>query len=299
MLNNRRNPHWLPIPALLALVLLLLIGPVAWGSSATAWAARAQDGKQITPQIVGGSPVPDGKYPFIVAILDVTAGKTPYQRQFCGGSLIRRSYVLTAAHCVSHPKPPRQDLRILIGRTVLDSHQGVVRRVDRIIVHPLYDPSLDDAYDVALLKLDKPVSRAPILSVAIGDTSLEQTGQTTTVAGWGSITPQPANGTGDPPEYPGRMQEVDVSIVSDSSCANDYSSTDTPIVGSLMVCAALPGADSCQGDSGGPLFVAVSGGYRQIGIVSFGLGCADPDFPGVYTQLSASAIGNFIQSNLR
>ena len=61
-----------------------------------------------------------------------------------------------------------------------------------------------------------------------------------------------------------------------------------------MLCAGSDGKDTCQGDSGGPIFVAVDGGYRLLGVVSFGVGCADPDYPGVYTQLSAPDIASFI-----
>jgi secreted trypsin-like serine protease len=62
-----------------------------------------------------------------------------------------------------------------------------------------------------------------------------------------------------------------------------------------MVCAGKTAEDTCQGDSGGPLFVTRSGVRRQIGITSFGNGCGAPGFPGVYTEVNASSIYNFIK----
>lgn len=81
-------------------------------------------------------------------------------------------------------------------------------------------------------------------------------------------------------------------LVSDKECGEAYGEVLAPKV---ELCAGKKGFDSCQGDSGGPLFRAVNGQVRQIGIVSFGKGCARAEFPGVYTQITAEPILSFIQ----
>lgn len=88
-----------------------------------------------------------------------------------------------------------------------------------------------------------------------------------------------------------------VSIVSDKECKSAYAteSPDLEIFPKAMVCAGKKGVDACQGDSGGPLFRMMRGEFRQIGIVSYGQGCATKRFPGVYTEVNSSPIASFIQ----
>ncbi len=64
-----------------------------------------------------------------------------------------------------------------------------------------------------------------------------------------------------------------------------------------MACAGDGQYDSCQGDSGGPLFASTSGGRVQIGIVSYGIGCAIPLFTGVYSEVNSASIRSFIAAN--
>ena len=91
---------------------------------------------------MGGLWVPNGKYPFLAALLDVRNGHTMFQQQICGGTLIDKNSVLTAAHCVyGRSAAP---LRVTIGRTVLGSSQGEKRGVSRIFVHRRYDPNLNE-----------------------------------------------------------------------------------------------------------------------------------------------------------
>ncbi len=113
--------------------------------------AKAQD---FEAQVVGGEPVPDGKYPFMAALLNTSFGNKPSHQQFCGGTLIDEDSVLTAAHCVENNSPVSPHLlRVTVGRTVLDSDQGQVFEVSRVFLHPNYD-SRAAARDVAVLKLD-------------------------------------------------------------------------------------------------------------------------------------------------
>ena len=86
------------------------------------------------------------------------------------------------------------------------------------------------------------------------------------------------------------LRKVQVSFVPDGQCGELLANEGYEIVDSDMICAgdtARGGKDSCQGDSGGPLFQKIDNAYVQIGIVSWGLGCARDGYPGVYTQISA------------
>ena len=76
-----------------------------------------------------------------------------------------------------------------------------------------------------------------------------------------------------------------MTTMSNQKCWRSYSKRQ---ISSSMICAGDPGKDSCQGDSGGPLSVlGLDDRYSQIGVVSFGHGCADPSHPGVYARVTA------------
>jgi len=220
------------------------------------------------PMIVGGTEVdpacPDCKYPFMVSV------QTNGGWHFCGGSLVREDWVVTAAHCVDGDSPG--SIRVRIGLHDIDGTSGMeTRYVDQIIVHPNYSGwSLDNDY--ALLHLSSPSSFEPIQLIT--DESHDDEPVMSTVMGWGAIY---YGGPGSDV-----LLEVDVPI--DDDCGN-YSPGD---ITDNMVCAGDEngGEDSCQGDSGGPLIMTNSDGeYELIGIVSWGYGCADFGHPGVYSRI--------------
>jgi secreted trypsin-like serine protease len=239
----------------------------------------------LSKQIIGGRDVPDGTYPFVAALLDVTRGSSAFVQQFCGGALIAPNYVLTAAHCLEDFAADPSDLRVVVGRTRLNSTAGVVRGVSRVALHPAYNP-YTASHDAALLELSSPIAELPPIALAQpGDESLEQPGVRLKVIGWGDTVPQPNSSNA----FPDRLQEVDIPVRSDQTCADSFAEYD----GSIMVCAGEPGRDSCFGDSGGPLFGTVDGVRRLVGIVSFGAGCGG-DTPGAYTEVNAESIASFI-----
>ena len=285
---------------LLALVFATL---VALGAAVPVFAQEEpaeEDGGTFQPQVVGGQPVENGKYKFVAALRDVTRGNTGREQQFCGGTLIDRDSVLTAAHCLEGATPV--PLRVSVGRTELNSTQGQSRRVEAIFRHPMYTSSfVTFRYDAAVLKLERPVTN--IRPVKIPKTTInapEQPGNRATVAGWGNTEKQGPNG-GQPDRFPNRMQEAQVPLVSDAEARRAYE-PDQDYSNPLMVAAGEEGKDTCQGDSGGPMFVPAGGdkgGYRQIGITSFGTGCGAQGFPGVYAETNAEEIRNFIYSAAR
>ncbi len=283
--------------------LLALAVAIALGV-AVAMPVFAADKGDIQPQVVGGTPVPDGKYRFMTSIQADTSGAPPYEEHFCGGTLIDRNSVLTAAHCVSFIGRETnsatlgyRDVRLDVGVTVLNSDQGQPRRIDRlsdIRIHPHYRPELSNKYDVAVIELNNPVANIRPIALAkprSGNQLEGPPGRPATVAGWGDTRPQPPGG-GAPSEFPRRMREADPPLVSDASCERTYQEA---FYAALMVCAGQTAEDTCQGDSGGPMFVTANGVRHQIGITSFGNGCGASGFPGVYTEVNAPSIYAFIQ----
>jgi Trypsin len=255
---------------------------------------------RVSADIVGGAGVPANRYPFQIALLDKRNGKKGFNKQFCGGSLIDASHVLTAAHCVAgRATSGPTNLRVLAGVTLLNSKEGQTHQIESITIHPQYDGKTQ-RYDAAVLRLETPLDTSlhpPIRPAGPGETALETPGTMLTVTGWGNMR-QHVTGKKNRnkrPKYSHGLREVQVPVVANDECVGDYGGKGNGQVSpDVMLCAGQAGLDSCSGDSGGPLFVSTPGGYVQVGIVSWGEGCAAPYRPGVYTRVSA--VADFIQS---
>ncbi|MFI2371861.1 S1 family peptidase [Streptomyces sp. NPDC018833] len=250
------------------------------GSAVTTAAARtAPDEERTRPsaRIIGGVEQSNGAHPWMAALLSKGSGN-PADRQFCGGSLISDTVVLTAAHCVTGVKPKK--LEVTVGRTVLsDKRQGQLRNVRSIVSHPRYVKG-DEAYDLALLELAKPVTgTAAVRMPTAGTDALLRPGAQATVIGWG-------NTDTEVPSFPDRLRGVKVPLLSHAECTATYPGYNKAV----NVCAGVEDKDSCQGDSGGPMFRKVAGRTYQIGIVSYGEGCGEQGAPGVYTSTSSKKL---------
>jgi len=218
-------------------------------------------------KIVGGEEATPHEFPWIV---DMRRGG-----HYCGGSIISEEWVMTAAHC-STAAPSNYEL--VAGDHYIGQTEGTEQRrqVTRIIRHPLYEnTAIQYENDIALMKVEPPFQfNQYVQPASVPDISFAPT-ERAVVAGWGALT----EGGGSPVV----LYKVDVPVVTDASCSTSYGSGS---IADSMICAGEGGKDSCQGDSGGPMMCERGGVNYLCGIVSWGLGCARPGYPGVYTEVS-------------
>lgn len=232
------------------------------------------------PRIVGGTPAGANDNPFQVGLLRKNE-KDNFQAQFCGGTLIGPSVVVTAAHCSDFVT--NDEVQVLSDTRKLDG-SGIRHDVTSIAIHPNWDPDTFD-HDVAVWKLASSATGTTFATLAASEA---QPGVQLLATGWGQLT----QGGGSPID----LMKVQVPAVAFSNCndANSYNGAITD----RMFCAGLEtgGKDTCQGDSGGPL-TGGAGNRVLNGITSFGIGCAQPNLFGVYTKVANATIRQFIEHN--
>jgi hypothetical protein len=239
-------------------------------------------------QVVGGSPANTGEFPYFVALLNTGDGGLR-----CGGSLLSTTLVLTAAHCVAGARPA--DFQAVIGGSPLTG-SGVHRAIAAITVDPTFNPTTLRT-DVAILSLTSPITRADRgaqwLRLAQGnELGLVDPGDIATVIGHGSAV----QGGPNSPD----LRKAVVPIQPDATMA-DPSRYGTAFDPATMVGAGplTGGQGFCQGDDGGPLVITATPQDIQIGAVSFGSGCAQPDLPGVYSELYQGGLAGLVDSGVR
>jgi trypsin len=180
--------------------------------------------------------------------------------------------VLTAAHCSAIPEA---DNVVLVGAYLNAVEQGIAQ-INYIVsrhIHPQWDNNTME-YDYMVMQLESPVTGITPVKLN-SNPAYPVDNQVLTVIGFGVTTP----GTTTEPYI---LRKVNVDYVDPTTCNNEYGGE---LSASVMLCAGVPngGKDSCQGDSGGPIMDANN---LQVGTVSFGNGCAQKGFPGVYSRTS-------------
>ncbi|ODM92213.1 Coagulation factor X, partial [Orchesella cincta] len=260
-------------------------------------------------RIVGGEDAKFNEFPWQAAIV-----KPGTRIPFCGGTLINSRYILTATHCFWFAKKKASDMEVLLHAHLLDMHRlkgakdvelgekGSTRgpgwdeakksdddentlrfEVEEVIMHPLFTKLYD--YDFALLRLKGKVdiadsdSPTPICLPPVNTLdSFNLDGKQLTVSGWG-LADENAKGSTR------LLQKLDVPYISSSQCSSFYKN----LITERMMCSGFEDGeqDACTGDSGGPLIHQVeSKQWWQMGVVSFGEGCARAGKPGVYAKVT-------------
>ncbi|XP_055845026.1 trypsin 3A1-like [Episyrphus balteatus] len=215
-------------------------------------------------RIIGGEIDSKLTYPELVSVRS-------RDRHICGGTILDQDTILTAAHCIVDGTASEFSIRS--GSDSADD--GLFHRVYEILLHPEYDERTS-SHDVGKLKINPPI--------IYSDTSLpiklatERPDDNTPliVSGWGR---QIVNVSTTVVQRK-HLRAAYVNVFNQDECARRYQRLRE--VNSVMICAAAKGRDSCQGDSGGPLINPKNA--EQVGIISFGVGCANPNYPGVYSS---------------
>ncbi|MFR9755104.1 S1 family peptidase [Streptomyces sp. TR06-5] len=231
--------------------------------------------------VVGGRTAQVRDHSWAVALASRERFGSARSGQFCGGAVVARRTVLTAAHCLSSQvlgvsRQRVTDLTVISGRGDLTRGEGRETSVARVWINPGHDPRTHTG-DVAVVTLAEPLPGGALVPAGAGDRAYGP-GTEAEVYGWGDT-----RGDGS---YANRLHAAPVRVLPDEECARAYPGDGTGAYrAATMLCAGLPegGSDACQGDSGGPL---VARG-RLVGLVSWGTGCGERGSPGVYTRISA------------
>jgi trypsin len=244
------------------------------------------------PRIVGGATTSILSHPWQAAlVLDEEFGVNDFDGLQCGGSLITRFIVLTAAHCVIDTDPDipgsvldPNDVNVVLGRTQLSGGGGTEHDAFGVYFHSGYNPVTSEN-DIGYISLATASLRTRIPIAGSNARRLWKPGAQTVVSGWGN--------TSEGGSASDILKAAAVPIIASQTCGDPlvYGSE---FITSVMVCAGPleGGTDSCQGDSGGPLTTPAGGPRRLVGVVSVGEGCARPNKPGIYARVGCPPLRN-------
>jgi len=242
-------------------------------------------------RIVGGKEVnPKFKLPYQVLVSPCNSNG---QCMMCGGTILNKRYVVTAAHCLFDGNTQLTvkggaKFRVMVGEHDHCKHNeaGGKSYVLASVVHKhpkfsMDNPSGDN--DIAILKLSKDLTFSDKIKPACLPSSAtkDYSGKAASVSGWGGTKAyEPLTFVNQPRQCGLKEGIVNILKTTDKKCENFLGDSTT----TTMLCAWAKGTDACQGDSGGPLTVAENGKYVLLGVVSYGSGCAT-QHPGIYARV--------------
>lgn len=240
----------------------------------------------IRPVVVGGVISSPNSWPWMTAIFK--KGATAATSRFlCGASLISTRYIISAAHCFDSERGNIDPSKFTVSVGAHNTRDGTEYPLESIKIHPNYQQR-QYYNDLSILKTSRPMTLTrkvyPVCMPQPTIVSRIVTHQNVTVTGWGDTS---FGGVGSKV-----LREVSFPVVPQRQCNASYAKTASSTfprgITNEFICAGLEegGKDACQGDSGGPLVMnTVENKWVQVGVVSFGYGCAQPGFPGVYTRV--------------
>ncbi|XP_013191840.1 venom serine protease [Amyelois transitella] len=240
-------------------------------------------GYRKVTRIVGGNETGVNEFPSMVGIvLDVSSAQIQ-----CGGVIISKRYILTAAHCVRNRQPG--NMAVVVGEhdvTVGDSPATTAYKIDDYLVHPRFDSSNYD-YDIAIIRVTQDIQFGNLVGpvcLPFKFANVDMTGSKLIALGWGTLF------IGGPTSDV--LRKVKLDVISQSQCQSAV-----PQLTPRQICTYTPGKDACQDDSGGPLLYSdpSTGFLFSIGIISYGQLCATEGNPGVNTRLTEFL--SWVQSN--
>lgn len=224
-------------------------------------------------RIVGGRKASIHDFPWMVSI-------QKNKVQHCGASVLDKRHLLTAAHCMIGLEDT-SSLVAIAATTNVYAPTAFRAKIQSFITHPRFVAETFD-YDMAVLTLetDIPLSDGSIRPICLPDSDDDPTGGVGVVSGWGATT-ETAN------VAPEELRKVDLPIITNDECRK-VEGLKTQLVSDRMMCAGYVrgGMDACAGDSGGPLVWNYQGRWKQVGVVSWGIGCARKNYVGVFTKVT-------------
>ncbi|XP_026756774.2 trypsin CFT-1-like [Galleria mellonella] len=232
-------------------------------------------------RIIGGALTNINNYPEIAALLFSWNGAA--YSQACGGSILNKRSILSAAHCFVGD--PANRWRVRVGSTNANSG-GVVHNVNAIITHGSYNSGTNDN-DVSILRLSSNLAYTDVIQPAsiAGSSYNLADNQVVYAAGWGATS---VGGSGSE-----QLRHVQIWTVNHETCRNRYAEIGHTLTDNMLCSGWLDvgGRDQCQGDSGGPLYH----NKVVVGVCSWGVQCALARYPGVNARISRYA--TWIQEN--